>query len=285
MSGELSTTMPAINIGALLSLAVEKGVPVDTMERMLAMRAQMKAEAARESFFRALATFQSVCPVVAKTKDVMNKSGGSVRYSYAPLDSIIVQVRELLQSHGFAFRFESSTKDTTVTATCIVTHCDGHSESSCFDARIDPESFMNVQQRYGSALTFAKRYAFLNAFGILTGDEDDDAQSTKPDGPTAKRMERIRAMRAAQEVPMVNRGPEEGDKPTPATEVPTDDATVDFITLVNDAADAAELTALVGQYRDLKSEASQTTARRALDNRAKALGLVWNVKLKLFQEV
>ena len=35
---------------------------------------------------------------------------------------------------------------------------------------------MTAQQMVGSARTFAMRYAFCNAFGILTGDEDTDAR-------------------------------------------------------------------------------------------------------------
>ena len=38
---------------------------------------------------------------------------------------------------------------------------------------------MSAQQQYGAASTFAKRYAFLNAFGISTGDEDNDAVHTE----------------------------------------------------------------------------------------------------------
>src|SRR3990167_3791525 len=37
---------------------------------------------------------------------------------------------------------------------------------------------MNAAQKVASALTYAKRYAFCNAFGILTGDADDDARLT-----------------------------------------------------------------------------------------------------------
>jgi hypothetical protein len=33
----------------------------------------------------------------------------------------------------------------------------------------------SANQDYASALTFAKRYAFCNAFGIMTGDADTDA--------------------------------------------------------------------------------------------------------------
>jgi ERF superfamily. len=37
---------------------------------------------------------------------------------------------------------------------------------------------MSDTQHVAAALTFAKRYAFTNAFGIMTGDDDNDAAKT-----------------------------------------------------------------------------------------------------------
>ena len=48
---------------------------------------------------------------------------------------------------------------------------------------IDKDAFMNSQQQYGSASTFSKRYAFCNAFGILTGDEDNDTRDISSEQP------------------------------------------------------------------------------------------------------
>jgi hypothetical protein len=36
--------------------------------------------------------------------------------------------------------------------------------------------FATDVQKYGARVTFAKRYAFCNALGILTGDEDIDSK-------------------------------------------------------------------------------------------------------------
>jgi LDH2 family malate/lactate/ureidoglycolate dehydrogenase len=73
--------------------------------------------------------------------------------------------------------FEVKNETDAVEVTCIANHTDGFSKGSSFRAPIDPESFMNRPQRYASALTFAKRYAFCDIFGIMTGDEDDDSQA------------------------------------------------------------------------------------------------------------
>ena len=36
-------------------------------------------------------------------------------------------------------------------------------------------AMMNAPQQTAATMTYAKRYAFCNAFGIMTGDEDTDA--------------------------------------------------------------------------------------------------------------
>lgn len=166
---------PPATAEVLIAQAIDKGVTVDTMERLLAMRRELKAEAAKEAFDRSMSAFQSECPVIEKSKKVLNKDGQSVRYAYAPLDAIVTQVRGLLKVHGFGYRIVPEVTESQVAATCVVTHELGHSESASFKVPIDKDSYMNLPQKFASALTFAKRYAFCSAFGIMTGDEDDDA--------------------------------------------------------------------------------------------------------------
>lgn len=169
----------ALPVEALIAKAIEHGLSVEGLERLLAMRERLKAEAAREAFYAALSAFQSECPVVAKRKTarVESKSGASYSYRYAPLDDIVEAVSGLLAKHGLSHteqaRFEEAPQPAQV-VTCTVHHVAGHSESSEFRAPIDLAARMNVIQQNGAALTYAKRYAFCNALGILTGDEDDD---------------------------------------------------------------------------------------------------------------
>lgn len=168
------------NLERIFNLAIEKQGAAETLERLMAIRREMNAEAAKRAFDMALTQFQAECPVINKSKAVMNKDGRSVRYHFAPLDSIVKQVRPLLDKHGFSYRITTATKDNKVKVICIASHTGGHAESSEFESPIDPQAFMNEQQKFAAALTYAKRYAFCNAFGILTGDEDLDGETKKP---------------------------------------------------------------------------------------------------------
>lgn len=176
-----------MDIEGVIRYAIEKGMTADTMQGFMVIRRELKAEQAKTAFDEALAQFQAECPIIEKRKAVMNKDGRSVRYKYAPLDDIVAQVKGILKAHGFSYTLNAEVKDKMVKAVCRIKHSAGHEQFSDMEVPIDPEAYMNVQQRYASALTFAKRYAFCNGFGILTGDEDTDGAGTKPlqAGPSA----------------------------------------------------------------------------------------------------
>lgn len=162
-------------VASFIQQAIAQNLPVETMEKLFALREKVKAEAAKEAFVQALAQFQINCPVIKKTKKVMNKDGASVRYMFAPIDSIVEQIKKPLGDAGLSYRWETRQEGTKVTAICRVTHVLGHTESSEFTVEVDPEAYMTTPQKSASALTFAKRYSLTNALGISTGDEDTDA--------------------------------------------------------------------------------------------------------------
>lgn len=176
--------------GEMMKLAIEKGSSVETIEKLMGVRRELRQEFIQSEFNRAMAGFQGECPVIKKTKKVMNKAekGGGLRYAYAPLDVIVEQVGSIIAKHGLSYTITAETKDSKVTATVKVTHEAGWSQTSSFEVEIDPSAFMNKPQQFASALTFAKRYAFSNAFGILTGDEDNDAKGADKVAPKKASM-------------------------------------------------------------------------------------------------
>ena len=187
-----SAAMTPNDVQILIAQAIDKGVPVETMEKLLSMRQQLKTEWAREQYHAALSAFQAEQPIIKKTKIVLNKDGKTERYRYAPIDSIISQLKSLIEKHGFNYKIDAGIEGRTVQATCVVTHKDGHSEQSSFAVPIDPDAYMNEAQKYAAALTFAKRYAFCDALGVLTGDVDDDAVSIASTAPSMTGHKRTR---------------------------------------------------------------------------------------------
>lgn len=180
----------AVSPEALISKAIESGVSVEALEKLLGMRERLKAEQAREAFIDAMAEFQSKCPPIQKNKTATVRSDkGTFTYKYATLDKIIAATSALREECGFSYRFDTrwESNPPAQVVLCIVSHRDGHAEASEFRSPVDSGARMNVMQQSASALTYGKRYAFCNAFGIVA-DEDNDAQtatsSSQEPGPS-----------------------------------------------------------------------------------------------------
>lgn len=164
------------SVETMMMKAIEQGMTAETMEKFLSMRRELKAEHAKSEFDRAMAEFQAECPVIEKDKKAKDKNGKTM-YSYAPLDSIVEQVGALIGKHGFSYTFKTDNKPERITVTCIVKHRDGHSEESTMETSLaNKTDIMSGPQVIAATVTFNKRYSFCNAFGIMTGDEDTDAQ-------------------------------------------------------------------------------------------------------------
>jgi len=168
----------------LMTEAIRSGNK-ELMREVMEIRRELKAEAAKEAFNTALSAFQAECPVIEKKKVVREKQerGGGVRYRYAPLDYIQRVAGPYLTKHGFSYELQadavgSDKEGYYMEATCTMRHAAGHEHTpKPFRIPITFSDFMNKQQSFGSASTFSKRYAFCGAFGIATGDEDDDGQA------------------------------------------------------------------------------------------------------------
>lgn len=178
---------------ALFKFAIENKSGLEIIERLSALMKEERRQRAKDSFDRALAAFQAECPIIKKTKGVT--VDGSIRYRFAPLDLIISNVKGLLLKHGFSYTLDTQVKEKTVKAICTITHTEpppdperlgSHSQTSEFEVPIDSKARMSLAQQSASALTYATRYAFRNALGILTTDDDLDGRTEpeKPKGPS-----------------------------------------------------------------------------------------------------
>ena len=178
-------------VAGFIEQAIAKSLPVETMERLFVLHKEVKAEQAREEFVQALADFQGACPIIKKTKKVLNKDGRSVRYMYAPMDSVIEQIKKPLANNGFSYTWDSTRAEEHIKVFCKLTHRSGHSEKSTFDIQIVASDYMSSPQSYATALSYAKRYTLLNVLGIGTAEEDDDSVSSVKDKDAKSSKSRI----------------------------------------------------------------------------------------------
>jgi hypothetical protein len=185
----------------------------------------------------ALAKAQTAFPTVtrSKTVTVTTKTGGSYKFSYAPLDTILDAVRKPLADNGLAV-VQLIDRGDLVT---ILLHESGGS----LEGRTEIPATPDVQG-LGSAITYLRRYAIQALLGIAA-EEDDDGNSAS--GNSAKPATK------AAEAPRT--APEPRKPEVAATDTPdlSDD---DWAGLI-DSTPAAKPTALTGDGLSWKALAGK----------------------------
>lgn len=172
-------------IAGILAVAVDKGMPPEAIEKLLAVYERMGAESARKEAAQDLAKFQAECPVIAKESEarITTRGGSQYGYKYAELDTIANTIRPHLAKYGLSYTWDSEvTRDergTTITCTCTVRHTNGHSFSAKFSADTDTAAAMSGAQKNAAALTFARRQSLIQALGLTTGEVDNDGADTE----------------------------------------------------------------------------------------------------------
>ena len=188
MSEEL-TVNPRSEISSLISEVTRAGKDPAYLSQLLAVRREWEADEARKTFNVAISEFQRRAPIVAKVDEAHEKY-------YARMDRIWRETRPLITELGLAVNWQiCELRDGNL---CHVEgtlrHRDGHGEKLVMDVPL-PELIrgQNKAQQMGSASTYAKRYAFCSALGIVTGDDfqDDDGNKAGMEFLTPDQMDEL----------------------------------------------------------------------------------------------
>lgn len=166
-------------VTSLLDLAIREKVPVEVLERLVALKERVDERDARAEYLAAMAAFQRECPEIPKDKtaQIITKKGGKYNYSYSPLETIVRTIQPHLERNGLAFRWttERSERDGELNVVCISYHVGGHEERATFPVPTDTEAYMSGAQKNGAALTYGRRQSLVAVFGLVTADDDPDA--------------------------------------------------------------------------------------------------------------
>lgn len=162
-------TAEAANMMAVIArAAADPACDLDKMERLLAMHERMQAKQAQAEFSDALASLQADLPSIGE------RGNAAGRYTFALWEDINAAIKPILQRHGFALSFRT---DTTagVTVTGVLSHRNGHSESTSITLPPDPSGNKNAVQAVASAVQYGKRYTAGALLNLTSHGEDDDA--------------------------------------------------------------------------------------------------------------
>ncbi len=156
--------------------ATNPEVDIDKMERLLQMHERITARQAQAAYAAALARLQPKLPIIRERGTIKDR-GGNTQSKYALWEDIVGIVTPILASEGFALSFRTGNDAAGVTVTGVLSHADGHSESTSLTLPIDTSGSKNAVQSVGSSTAYGKRYTAAALLNLRTGEVDDDGQA------------------------------------------------------------------------------------------------------------
>lgn len=170
--GNRMTTLPVVASPlALIQSAIEKGHDPEQLGKLMDLHERWEVNQAAAAFADALTTFQAKCRPIRKARSA---GEGRFKYSYAGYEDVMRAVGPLLAECGIAVSFSTQTHEKGIRVT-LTLRVGTHTQDNTLDVPI-PAMSVNDTQKYGAALSYAKRYSLCAALNIVTTDEDDDAQ-------------------------------------------------------------------------------------------------------------
>ncbi len=169
MSSATLTVKPEASAVSLIREVMASGQSPEYLRELLSVRRDWEADEARKAYNVAISEFQRRAPIVSKDDKAYDKA-------YARMDRIWRETRPLITELGLSVTWQvcELRGDGMCHVEGQLRHRDGHGEKLIQDIPM-PELIkgQNRAQQMGSASTYAKRYAFCSALGIVTGDDDD----------------------------------------------------------------------------------------------------------------
>lgn len=168
---QLVPTAPAEPL-ALIEQAIAKGYDPAHLGQLMDLQERWERNRAAERFAAAISAFQAAVPVVLKER--VAKINDDWSYNFAGYDDIMRQIAPLLAKYQIVITFSSDQiPQVGIKTTCRV-RVGVHFEDHTLTVPI-PQMKVNDTQKFGAALSYAKRYALCAALNIVVSNEDDDA--------------------------------------------------------------------------------------------------------------
>lgn len=166
-------------------LASNPAVDPEKLERLIAMQERILRHNAKAAFDASFAKMQPKVPEIDERGQIAVK--GSVRSTYATLEDIHKVIKPILAEFGFAIRHRTewpADRSGIIRIVGILSHEQGHSEETAFEAPMDKSEYRTDIQSMGSTVSYGRRYTTLDLLNISTRRADDDGQrSGRPQPP------------------------------------------------------------------------------------------------------
>lgn len=157
----------------------------------------------------ALAKAQGAIPAPHKNRSVnfIDNKGRKVHYLYADLAGVIDAARKPLAENGLSITHVLDYRSRSYGMTTTLMHESGQSLSTWYPL---PDPAAVEPKQFGSALTYARRYALSALIGIASEEDDDDGEAA-PKAPAKLQGKRVEDER--DDIPVDQGGPAPGPAP------------------------------------------------------------------------
>lgn len=178
-------------IQQVLKAAADPNVDAAKAQTMMNMVLQLQDRQANTLFYEALARVQTKMPRISPNGQILNKDG-TVRSKFAKYEDIDLWLRPILADEGLAVSFDGGEfVNGKLLQTMEVSHCAGHKEYRKTTMPMADMPGSSDPQKMGGTISYAKRYALIQFFNIITEGLDNDAQGHENDPLTAEQVGRI----------------------------------------------------------------------------------------------
>lgn len=168
------TQLPVTTPMSMIERAVEKGVDVGMIEKLMELAERHDRNLGRRAFDQAIASAKAEFPEIRKNKTVdFSTAKGRTHYRHEDMAEISRAVDPVLSRYGLSYRYRTQQDGRSVTVTCILSHKDGYSEETTLSSAADESGNKNHLQAVGSAATYLQRYTLKMALGIAATEDDD----------------------------------------------------------------------------------------------------------------
>ncbi len=167
-------------------LAKDPTVPVEKLKKLIELQERIMRHNAKAAFDGTFAKMQAELPEIDEKGQILVR--GQLRSTYAKLEDIHAAIKPVLKLHGFAIRHRTewpADKPGIIRIVGILSHEQGHSEESVFEAPADKSDFRTDIQSMGSTVSYGRRYTTLDLLNLTTRGLDNDGRGKPPEPPKA----------------------------------------------------------------------------------------------------
>lgn len=147
-------------------IAADPNADIEKLTKVMDLYERVKSGRAKAAFDTAIAEAKAEIPPITR-----NAKGHNDK-KYADFAAIARVVDPVLARHGLSYRFRTEQTDR-INVTCILSHKEGHSETTTLAGTPDTSGSKNAIQAIGSTLTYLQRYSLVQSLGLAAADDDD----------------------------------------------------------------------------------------------------------------